>query len=86
MASCRGDQAIEQVGVLDYVAAGERVDDALDVAAAPAGVLDEIELFVGSDLVDADAHGPIPDYSQPPRRIDRRQGFLLIFSAKAGRF
>jgi hypothetical protein len=67
MASCRGDQAIEQVGVLDYVAAAERLDDALDVAAAVAGVLDEIEVFVASDLLDADEPGPIPDYSQATR-------------------
>jgi hypothetical protein len=30
------------------------------VAAALAGVLDEVEIFVGSDLLDADEHGAAP--------------------------
>ncbi len=33
MTGGRGDQAIEQVGLLDGVAAAECLDDALDVAA-----------------------------------------------------
>ena len=32
----------------------------LDMAAALAGVLDEVEVFVGSDLLDADKHGAAP--------------------------
>jgi hypothetical protein len=38
VASGRGDQAVEQVGVLDLIASPERLDDALDVTAALAGV------------------------------------------------
>jgi hypothetical protein len=64
MAGGRGDQAVQHVGVLDLIASAERLDDALDVAAALASVLDEVEVFVGSDLLDADEHGPIPDCSQ----------------------
>ena len=60
MAGGRGDQAVEQVGVLDLIASAERLDDALDVATALARVLDEVEVFVGSDLLVADEHGPIP--------------------------
>jgi hypothetical protein len=48
-----GDQSVEQVGILDLVASAERLDDALDVTAALAGVLDEVEVFVWSDLLDA---------------------------------
>ncbi len=64
MAGGRGDQAVEQVGVLDLVASAERLDDALDVAAALAGVLHKVEIFVGPDLLDADEHGVKPDCSQ----------------------
>src|SRR5437868_10680319 len=84
MASGRGDQAVEQVGILDRIAPAERLDDALDVAAALAGVLHEVEVFVGSDLLDADEHGAEPDCRQAttpnrrmsssaadPQRIDR---------------
>jgi hypothetical protein len=34
------------------------------VAASLARVLDEVEVFVGSDLLDADEHSPIPDCYQ----------------------
>jgi hypothetical protein len=60
----RGDQAVEQIGVLDRIAAAERLDDALDVAAALAGVLDEVEVLVWPDLLDADEHGAQPDCVQ----------------------
>jgi hypothetical protein len=81
MASRRGDQAVEQVGVLDDVAAAERLDDVLDVTAAFAGVLHEVEVFVRSDLLDADEHGAIPDPHGPPRRIDECQALWRIFIA-----
>ncbi len=42
------------------IAPAERLDDALDVAAALAGVLHEVEVFVWSDLLDADEHGAEP--------------------------
>ena len=45
MASGRGDQAIEQVGVLEPIASAECLDHALDVAATFARVLDEVEVF-----------------------------------------
>ena len=56
----RGDQPVEQPRGLDLVAPAERLDDALHVATALAGVLDKIEVFVGSDLLDADEHGAAP--------------------------
>jgi hypothetical protein len=56
----RGDQTIDQAGGLDLVAPAKRFDDALHVAAALACVLDQIEIFVGSDLLDADKHGAAP--------------------------
>src|SRR6202035_1830639 len=64
MTGSRGDQAVEQVGRLDRVAAAECLDDALDVAATLAGVLDEVEVFVRPDLLDADEHGVAPDHGQ----------------------
>src|ERR1700741_2003183 len=42
MASCRGDQAVKQIGVLDHIATAERLDNAPDVASALASVLDEV--------------------------------------------
>jgi hypothetical protein len=57
-------KAVQHVGVLDLIASTERLDDALDMATALASVLDEVEVFVGSDLLDADEHGPIPDCYQ----------------------
>jgi len=52
-----GDQGIEHVRVLNLVASAERLDDALDVATALAGVFDEVEVLVAADLLDADEHG-----------------------------
>jgi uncharacterized protein YbjT (DUF2867 family) len=39
---------------------GRRIVERLTLAR----VLDEVEVFVGSNLLDADEHGPIPDCSQ----------------------
>src|ERR1700757_3089903 len=64
MARCRGDQPVDQTRSLDLVAPAERLDDALHVVATLAGVLDEVEIFVGSDLLDADEHGAAPCSSQ----------------------
>jgi hypothetical protein len=52
-----GDQAIQHPRGLDLIAPAERLDDVLDVATALAGVLDEVEVFVSRDLLDADEHG-----------------------------
>src|SRR5215469_12587353 len=60
MARRRGDQPIDQTRGLDLVTPAERLDDALHVAATLAGVLDEVEILVGSDLLDADEHGAAP--------------------------
>ena len=60
MARRRGDQPVDQTRGLDLVAPAKRLDDALYMAAALAGVLDEVEVFVGSDLLDADEHGAAP--------------------------
>jgi hypothetical protein len=43
-----GDEAVEQAGVFDLVAAAKRVDDALDMACALADVLDEVEVLVAA--------------------------------------
>src|SRR5215472_15324085 len=64
MARRRGDQPVDQTRGLDLVAPAERLDDALHVVATLAGVLDEVEIFVGSDLLDADEHGAAPCSSQ----------------------
>jgi hypothetical protein len=55
-----GDQAVEHARVLDLVAPTKRLDDALDMAATLANVLDEVEIFVAADLLDANEHGWCP--------------------------
>jgi hypothetical protein len=74
VARCRGDQAVEQVGVLDCIAAAKRLDDAPDVTAALAGVLDEVEVFIRPDFLDTDEHGAEPDCGQDTmaNRIESR--------------
>ena len=42
-------------------APAERLDDALDVAAALADVLDKVKILVAADLLDTDEHGCCPD-------------------------
>src|SRR5215471_12759921 len=64
MARRRGDQPVDQTRGLDLVAPAERLDDALHVVATLASVLDEVEIFVGSDLLDADEHDAAPCSSQ----------------------
>ncbi len=61
MAGGGGDQAVEQAGVRDLVAAAQRLDDALDVTAALADVLDEVEVLVAADLLDTNERGWCPD-------------------------
>jgi hypothetical protein len=78
----RGDQAVEQAGVLDRIAATERLDDALDVAAALAGVLDEVEVLVGSDLLDADGHGAEPACAQDTTAARPGSGISAAFRRK----
>src|ERR1700752_4015696 len=60
MARRRGDQPVEQTRGFDLIAPTERLDDALHVTAALARVLDQVEVLVGSDLLDADKHGAAP--------------------------
>ena len=60
MACGRGDQPIEQTRGFDLIAPAERLDDTLHVAATLTGVLDEVEVLVGSNLLDADKHGAAP--------------------------
>ncbi len=69
MARRRGDQRIQQSRRLDLVTTSQRLDHALNMASALAGVLDEIEILVGTDLLDANEHGaaswsPIQDTTQ----------------------
>jgi len=74
MACRRGDQPIDQAGSLDRLAPAERLDDALDMTAALARVLDEVEILVGSDLLDANKHGAAPCLQQAaPRFFDNTQ-------------
>lgn len=54
----RGDQLVEQAGGFNFIAPAERLDHALDVSATLPSVLDEVEVFVSPDLLDADEHGP----------------------------
>jgi hypothetical protein len=60
----RGDQPVDQARGFDLVAPAERLDDALNVAPALACVLDEVEVLIGSDLLDADEHGAAPCLGQ----------------------
>jgi hypothetical protein len=60
MPSSGGDQGVEHARVLDLVASAKRLDDALNMAAALADVLDEVEIFVVADLLDANEHGCCP--------------------------
>src|SRR6516225_1684072 len=60
----RSDQPIDQARGLDLVAPAERLDNALHMATALAGVLDQVEVFVGSNLLDADKHSAAPCSSQ----------------------
>jgi hypothetical protein len=60
VAGRRGDQAVEQAGVRDLIATAKRLDDALDMAAALADVLDEVEIPVAADLLDTNEHGWCP--------------------------
>lgn len=60
VAGGRGDQRVERARGLDLVAPAERLDDALDVAAALAGVLHQVEVLIAVDLLDPDEHGAAP--------------------------
>src|SRR6201984_1063922 len=77
MARGRGDQAVEHVGVLDFIASAERFDDTLDVTAPLARILDEVEVFVGSNLLDADEHGVEPDCG-PATTTNRRPSRIIL--------
>ena len=50
-------ELVEQVLGLDLVAAAEGLDDALDVAAALADVLDQLDVVVAIDVLGAERHG-----------------------------
>ena len=56
----RGDEAVEQTGVFDFVAPAKRFDNALDMASTLTDVLDEVEILVAADLLDTDEHGWCP--------------------------
>jgi hypothetical protein len=56
----RGHQRIQHPGRLDLVATPERLDHALHMPSALAGVLDQIEILVGADLLDPDEHRGAP--------------------------
>jgi len=80
MAGGGGDEAVEQAGVFDLVAAAERFDDALNMATALADVLDEVEVLVAADLLDTDEHGWCPgspmDTMANPRESSPLAGFF----------
>ena len=56
----RGDQSVEHAGGLDFVLPAEHLHHALHMAATLASVLHQIQVLVGSDLLDADEHGAAP--------------------------
>jgi hypothetical protein len=56
----RRHQRIQHPGRLDLVATSQRLDHALHVASALTGVLDQIEILVGADLLDPDEHRGAP--------------------------
>jgi len=58
-------ELVEQVLGLDLVAAAEGLDDALDVAAALADVLDQLDVVVAIDVLGAEKHGA----GLPPRGV-----------------
>src|SRR4249920_1321432 len=65
----RGHQRIQHPGRLDLVPTSQRFDHALHVPSALAGVLDEIEILVGADLLDPDEHRGHPGGStKAPRK------------------
>src|SRR5512134_3751922 len=56
----RCHQRIQHPGRLDLVPTSQRFDHTLHVPSALAGVLDEIEILVGADLLDPDEHRGAP--------------------------
>jgi hypothetical protein len=77
-----GDQAVEHLTVLDFVASAERFDDALDMAAALADVLDEVEILVAADLLDTDEHGWCPGLDSDTIRNPVKSSVLARLMAK----
>ena len=71
MPRCRCRQRIQHPGLLDLVATPQRLDDALYMASALAGVLDQIEILVGADLLDPDKHRGAP-WRSPPKHHEKR--------------
>ena len=67
----RCHQRVEHAGRFHLVATSQRLDDALDVPPALAGVLDEIKILVGSDLLDPDEHRSAP-WWLPRKHHDKR--------------
>jgi hypothetical protein len=57
VAGGRDGQLVEQARGLDLVAAAKGLDDTLHVSAALAEVLDEVDVVVAVDALDADEHG-----------------------------
>src|SRR5512134_3655590 len=51
------DQGVKKPRCLDLIAPAQRLDHPLHMAAALASILDEIQIFVATDLLDANEHG-----------------------------
>ncbi len=69
----RSHQRIEHPGGLDLIAATQRLDHALDVPPALTGILDEIKILVGPNLLDPDEHRGAP-WRSPQRHHKVRFG------------
>ena len=60
MACCRGGQRIEHPGALDLITTAQGFNRPLHVPSAFTDVLDEIDVLVASNLLDADEHLAAP--------------------------
>src|SRR4051794_313384 len=82
MAGGRGDQAIKQIRILDCIAATKRLNDALDVAPALTGVLDEVQVFVRPNPLDANEHGAEPGSSQGTTATRAESRYACLFTSR----
>jgi hypothetical protein len=75
----------DQAGVFDLIAPAERLDDALDMAAALTDVLDEVEVFVSADLLDTDERGWCPGLREGTMANPGESSATAGFSARKDR-
>ena len=85
MARGGGDQAVEQVGVLDLIAPAECLDHALDMAAALAGVLHQVEVSYRPIFLTRTNMRRHPARARTPPKIVSGQGNLRLSRRRYGR-